>query len=143
MGSKCLDWLSPRSSDFFPLLFYRTLRYARKSEHSGCAAKSSVLGLRGGAPLLKTDRFGDPSASLRWPSFQFAALLPQTSTKSKRKDKSLPPFRLCRSFSEGTQRRRNGRLGLRASSFSWDWTHSKHKVHLVSQGSAFFVFHSH
>jgi len=39
--------------------------------------------------------------------------------------------------------RGNGLLGLRASSFSLKWTHSKHKVHLVSQGSAFFVFHSH
>ena len=42
----------------FTLLFSRTLRYARKSEHSGCAPKSSVQGLRNGAPLLKTDRFG-------------------------------------------------------------------------------------
>ena len=45
----------------FTLLFYRTLRYARKSEHSGWAPKSSVQGLRNGAPLLNSDRFCDPS----------------------------------------------------------------------------------
>jgi hypothetical protein len=57
----------------FPLLFYRKK-----------VAKSSVKGLRMGAPLLKTDRFGDPAASSRFtdtrklvqhkPAFQFAML---------------------------------------------------------------------
>jgi hypothetical protein len=57
----------------FPLLFYRKK-----------VAKSSVKGLRMGAPLLKTDRFGDPTASSRFtdtrklvqhkPAFQFAKL---------------------------------------------------------------------
>ena len=37
-------------------------------------AKSSVKGLSMGAPLLKTDRFGDPAASSRYPVFQFALL---------------------------------------------------------------------
>jgi hypothetical protein len=47
-------------------------------------AKSSVKGLSMGAPLLKTDRFGDPAASSRFtdardlgqykPVFQFALL---------------------------------------------------------------------
>jgi len=50
-----------KGKNFFSLLFSRTLRYARKSEHSGCEAKSSVQGLRNGAPFLKTDRFGDPA----------------------------------------------------------------------------------
>ena len=38
-----------------------------KTGYSGFVnvAKSSVQGLRNGAPLLKTDRFGDPSASSR------------------------------------------------------------------------------
>jgi hypothetical protein len=60
---------------FFPLLFFRKK-----------VAKSSVQGLRNGTPLLKTDHFGDPSAS-SWftdarnlgqhkPSFQFAMLVP-------------------------------------------------------------------
>ncbi len=55
------------SSTFFP---HPSIR---PSAYSGCyqVAKNSV-----GAPLLKTDRFGDPSASSRWPSFQFAVLLP-------------------------------------------------------------------
>jgi hypothetical protein len=39
---------------FFLLLFYRKK-----------VAKSSVKGLSMGTPLLKNDRFGDPSASLR------------------------------------------------------------------------------
>ena len=56
-----------------PLLFYHKK-----------VAKSSVKGLCMGAPLLKTDRFGDPAASSRFtdarklgqhkPGFQFALL---------------------------------------------------------------------
>jgi hypothetical protein len=57
-----------------------------KAGYSGYVnvAKSSVKGLSKGAPLLKNDRFGDPSASLRFtdardlgqhkPVFQFALL---------------------------------------------------------------------
>jgi hypothetical protein len=42
------------NKDFFPYFFTKKV------------AKSSVKGLSIGAPLLKTDRFGDPTASSRF-----------------------------------------------------------------------------
>jgi hypothetical protein len=69
-------WVHPEEIEGpqpFPLLFYHKK-----------VAKSSVKGLSMGAPLLKTDRFGDPAASSRFtdardlgqykPVFQFALL---------------------------------------------------------------------
>jgi hypothetical protein len=74
----CVEELETSDKKILKQRFFSLLFYCKK------VAKSSVKGLSMGAPLLKTDRFGDPTASSRFtdarnlgqhkPAFQFALL---------------------------------------------------------------------